>query len=134
MEIVPGGRHFAESRNCFGKGFNEIIDLRIGIILAEAEEYISLGERFRQADGGENRWEAHGFGNAGCAGSDGDTFCIEHEREPFAFDEFDADVEIGGVAMFARGGAVELEVSATADEILPGVALEGSDVGIPFGK
>ena len=90
MEVVPRGRHFAESRNCFGKGFNEIIDFSLGIILTEAEEYISLGERFRQADGGENRGEPHGFGDTGGTGGDGDALGIKHEGEALAFHEFDA--------------------------------------------
>ena len=131
MEVRPEGRHLAESRNCFGQGFNEIIEFRFGVILAEAEKNISLGERFRQADGRKHGRNAHRFGDAGCASGDGDAFDIEHEREAFPFDELNRNVEIRGMPMLGildGIGAVEAEVRNAILEAPENLDLQGTNM------
>src|SRR5688572_26512001 len=120
LKVGPEGRHFAESRNCFGQGFNEIIEFGISIILAEAEENISLGERFGQANGSEDRRNAHRFGDASRTGRNRDAFDIEHERKAFAFDEFDGDIEVRGMAMFGIFDWVRAIEGEVGDPVLEG--------------
>ena len=85
-----------------------------------------------ESDSSEHRGDFQRMTDATRSGGHGNALQIERQRQAFAFDEFDADVQVRADAARAGRGTVESDVFDVAFQSVPKRLLKSGGVRGPF--
>ena len=54
LELVPHGRHVPQLDHDLGEGLDHVVHVLLGVILAERDDEVALGQRVVESDGSED--------------------------------------------------------------------------------
>ena len=124
------GRDGAKFVDDLREVFEDVIDVVVGVVAAEAETDGAFGEGLFHVHGGEDVAGFDGACGAGGAAGDADVQAIEEEEDTFGFDAVEGDV--GGVGEAWFFGAVAGGVGDVAEgEVFEAIA-HGADASVFF--
>src|SRR5688500_1622263 len=109
LEVVPGGGHSAEFLDDRGKNAGNVVNFRLGIVFAEGDDDVARRQGMFQADGGEHRRDFQRLAHTGRSAGNGDALDIGHQGDAFAFDKFDADIQVYGGTPLAQLRPVQFD-------------------------
>ncbi len=110
LKFVPSGRHAAEAFDDFGQSVEDVVDVFAGVVDAEGEDDRPKGQGMIETELAQDGGDFEGMTDARGSTRKGNSPGVGQEHDAFAFDELNAEVEVGGEASGARRGTVEFDV------------------------
>ena len=97
-------------------------------VAAEGEENVALGQGGVKPDCRQRRRNRHVFGDTRRAARDGDALQIQRQRQPFAFNVFEGEIELRGQPIRPRLRPIEPDVLNTIEQAFVELQLQIGNV------
>ena len=138
LQIPPDRAHVAQGLHNFGYDLEDVVDLLVGVILAEGKPQAAVGHIVDPADGQQHMAGIQAAAGAGRAGGRGYALHIQQKQQRFALDAFKTEADIvGQTAIYSvnelslRGGRKPTWQSASLAMSLFKNAPEGVRIATP---